>query len=106
MRHGRLLAGHHVPLRLVLELLHALPRQAGRLAQVRTLARGAAALQMREPAWLQQIISTLHAFLCHGRTQQKIEQLPNVQWGVGAIAVVPDALLCMTNGIRHACSCS
>jgi hypothetical protein len=34
MRHRRLRAADHVPLCLVLELLHALARQAGRLTQV------------------------------------------------------------------------
>ena len=45
VRHGRLRAADHVPLRLVLELLHALARQTGRLAQVPLpLARRTAAL--------------------------------------------------------------
>ena len=60
VRHGRLLAGHHVPLRLVLELLHALPRQAGRLPQVRPLARRATALQMREPEGRQESVGVQH----------------------------------------------
>jgi len=62
VRHGRLLAGDHVPLRLVLELLHALPRQAGRLAQVGALARRAAPLQMCKPE-VQKLIEVIPAYV-------------------------------------------